>query len=229
MPALRARLRPVCVAVASQDADELFRRAEAALEESAFLELRFDALDDPRSAVVPLRAFCIKHPEAAVLATCRRTEGGGAFCGSVEEQLALLRSFAEAGALLVDVEVETLEAARPEALAALRGGLAQAGASLLVSAHDFAATGDPEETLRRLRVAGAPAQPAIYKVVTTATSLADNLRMLRFVGAAALHTPIVGICMGMQGLPSRALALRSGALFTFASAAAGQPTAPGQV
>ncbi len=207
----------------------LFQNAAAALAESRFVELRMDALASPADGLAPLGRFRTAHPGATVLATCRRTLGGGGFCGSVEEQLQLLARFAQAGAALVDVELETLAASSPAQLARLRGDLETAGAALLVSAHDFTGTGDLEATLASLRTLGAPARPAVYKVVSTAQALADNLRMLRFLEAASGDVPVVGLCMGQAGLPSRVLGLRAGALFTFAASAGGGVTAPGQV
>ncbi len=156
-------------------------------------------------------------------------EGGGDFAGSVIEQLELLEEFARAGALLVDVELETLASTTVERLGTLGKELSQAGSFLLASAHDFAGTGDLDATLRQLRAAGAPACPAVYKVVSTAQTLTDNLSMLRFLEAGADEFPLVGICMGIAGLPSRVLALRAGALFTFASSESSAPTASGQV
>ncbi len=215
--------------MAAPAVDDLFLAAREAFAESPFVELRLDALPEPAGAVEQLRKFCHANPSGAVLATCRTVAGGGAFAGSVAEQLQILESMAAAGATLVDVELETLEAAGPERLASLAGSLAQAGAALLVSAHDFKQTGDLESTLGRMRRLGAPARPAIYKVVSTAQGLEDNLSMLAFLEAASRQVPVVGLCMGEAGLASRVLALRSGALFTFASASGSSGTAPGQV
>lgn len=233
-PALRERLDPLCVAVTARDKGELFRLAAGALKRSRFVELRFDALAEPGAAVGALAAFCAEHTEASVLATCRRRGGGGGFAGTVEEQLALLADFARAGAVLVDVELETLEAATEKQLATLREQLATpaerpGGASLVVSSHDFEGTGDLSTTLARLRKRGAPAGAAIFKVVSTAVELFDNDRMLKWMEDASREVPVVGLCMGEAGLPSRVLARRAGALWTFASAEGGQRTAPGQV
>ncbi len=191
------------------------------------MELRFDALHRPDGA--SLRDFCASHPEATILATCRRIAGGGSFAGSVEEQLALLESFARSGAALVDLELESLEAASPDRLRAFGQALARVGSALLVSAHDFAGTGDLPATLARLQALAAPAGPDIYKVVSTAAGLADNLAMLQFLELAAREVPIVGMCMGPAGVPSRVLGLRAGSLWTFAAAGTGEATAPGQV
>jgi len=227
--ALRDRLRPICVAVTAAEPLALFQTARKEFQENSFLEMRFDALPAPGDALPLLRQFCQAYPQAAVLANCRRIAGGGGFRGSVDEQLGLLGQMADGGAVLVDVELETLEAAEPEQLIRLRDQLTGAGAHLLVSAHDFTGTGDLDATLAKLRALGAPACPAIYKIVSTAQGLADNLRMLGFIEAASREVPVVGICMGLPGLPSRVLALRFGALFTFASASEGEATAAGQV
>ena len=207
----------------------MFLQADEALADSLFLELRFDSLKQHEEACCTLQTFCATHPEATVLATCRRVEGGGAFVGSVAEQLALLVRFASCGARIVDVELETLEVTPPAELAAFHAALQPFGAHVLVSAHDFRRTGDLELTLKRLRSLGMPCHPAIYKVVSTAERLRDNLRLLEFIGAASHEVPIVGICMGEAGFVSRVLAIGAGGLFTFASATGGQPTAAGQV
>jgi 3-dehydroquinate dehydratase/shikimate dehydrogenase len=93
----------------------------------------------------------------------------------------------------------------------------------------LAATGDLEGTLERLRALGTPVRPIVYKVVSTATCLADNLRMLQFLEQSAREVPVVGMCMGAAGVPSRVLALRAGAVFTFAAADGADGTAPGQL
>lgn len=240
--ALATRLAPVCVAVSGGDVKTLFTRAAAALVESRFVELRLDALTRQEAiaeALEPLQRFCEEHTGATVLATCRRVAGGGGFTGSVTEQLAILLQCAQAGALLVDVELETLEALaeKPDgetALARFGTELQGAGAFLLVSAHDFAAASDPAQTLARLRQLSAAARPSIFKVVTTAQRLADNLGMLDWLERASAASdpeaiPVVGICMGEAGVPSRILALSRGAAFTFASASGGSATAAGQI
>ena len=230
---LRARSGGLCVAVAGDSTESLFTKLRQAAADNRFLEVRLDALPEPGAAVAGLQAFYVDNPEVLVLATCRRREGGGGFYGSVEQQLALLEQYADAGALLVDVELETLEAAEPGQLHRFQESLDRCNTRILVSAHNFAATDDLHGTLETLRSVGAPLQPLLYKVVTTATCLADNLRMLHFLEQSSREVPIVGMCMGAAGVPSRVLALRAGAVFTFAAADGAdgtvQGTAPGQL
>jgi len=68
-----------------------------------------------------------------------------------------------------------------------------------------------------------------YKVVSTATTLADNVAMIKFLAREGDRHSVVGMCMGEQGTISRVLGVRAGSVFTFASAVAGQETAPGQI
>jgi 3-dehydroquinate dehydratase/shikimate dehydrogenase len=227
--ALAVRLAPVCVAVTATQVAELFAKADEALRTSRFIELRLDALQHPEEALEPLRDFCARHAGAAVLATCRRVAGGGGFTGSTKEQMVLLVRFAQAGALLVDLELESLEAVAEETLEQMGTSLRDAGTFLLVSAHDFARAGDPARTLARLQSVGAAARPSLYKVVGTAQCLTDNLRMLDWLEHASTNVPVVGLLMGEAGVPSRVLALSRGGAFTFASAIAGEATASGQM
>src|ERR1700684_4642513 len=67
-----------------------------------------------------------------------------------------------------------------------------------------------------------------YKVVGTATTLADNVAMIQFLGREADNHSLVGLCMGEQGIISRVLGVRAGSVFTFAAVGPGEETAPGQ-
>ena len=53
--------------------------------------------------------------------------------------------------------------------------------------------------------------------------------MIRFLERARDKANVIGICMGDQGTISRILGPRSGSVFTFASVATGEETAPGQI
>jgi 3-dehydroquinate dehydratase/shikimate dehydrogenase len=68
-----------------------------------------------------------------------------------------------------------------------------------------------------------------YKLVTTATTLSDNVQMMKFLEKHGDNHSIVGLCMGEQGIVSRVLGVRAGSAFTFAAASAGEETGPGQV
>ncbi len=90
----------------------------------------------------------------------------------------------------------------------------------ICSWHDF------EKTPEQLdRVFERPAE--IYKVTTMAHSTLDALRMLLFVKEAS--RPVVGLCMGEEGMITRILAPLFGSPFTYAPLNEAQRTAPGQL
>jgi 3-dehydroquinate dehydratase/shikimate dehydrogenase len=207
----------------------MLEKAAAAAKETPFLEFRLDYLDKPAAAVAKFRQFLAQHTEVTAIATCRREENGGKFTGTLNAQLEILLAAAtpaapgdtQAAFELIDLEVESAEALKPAQLAKLR----ETGAAFLCSWHDFHSTPDLDAVYARIL----PFAPDIVKIVPTATSLADNLTLMRFIERVSDTTNIVGICMGEAGSLSRVLGLRAGATFTFAAASAGEETGPGQI
>jgi 3-dehydroquinate dehydratase/shikimate dehydrogenase len=160
------------------------------------------------------------HHGIVVVATCRRSVSGGRFRGSIASQLDILSKAAAAGCQLIDVELQTAAKCKPEQVQKLRGR-----AALILSFHDFHGTKKLEETLEKML-----AFPAdFYKIVSTATTLSDNVTMIKFLAREGDRHSLVGMCMGEQGIISRVLALRAGSVFTFGASSATEATAPGQI
>jgi 3-dehydroquinate dehydratase / shikimate dehydrogenase len=217
---LPLRLPRVCVAVIGSDPAEMTDKAESLARDNPFLEFRLDYLSKPALALPRIKRFMESHPGTVVIATCRRVASGGKFRGSIASQLDILAKAAAAGCQLVDVELQTASKCKPEQLKKLR-----ARGALILSYHDFRATKKLDETLQKML-----AYPAdFYKIVSTATTLADNVTMIKFLAREGDKHSLVGMCMGEQGFISRVLGVRAGSVFTFASAIAGEETAPGQV
>ncbi|HEY1270460.1 MAG TPA: shikimate dehydrogenase [Terriglobales bacterium] len=214
------RLPKVCVAVIGRDAGEMVEKAESFVRDNPFVEFRLDYLSHPALALPKIKKFTGFHPHVVAIATCRRAASGGKFRGSIASQLQILSRAADSGCQLVDVELQTAQRARPEHIQRLR-----TRGALILSYHDFRGTKKLEETLQKM-----VAFPAdIYKLVTTATTLADNVAMMKFLEKNGDKHSIVGLCMGEQGIISRVLGVRAGSVFTFAAANPGEETAPGQV
>lgn len=216
---LRLRIPRICVSITATDSAELVDKAEMVLRENALIELRLDHLKSPASALPRLRRLAEIRPDAILIATCRRTTAGGKFHGTVEAELEILRKAAEVGCLAVDVEIESAEAMSTAAWEELR-----ASAAIVLSHHDFKSTARLEETFARMRAFNAD----FYKLIGTATSLYDNVVMTRFLEQYSSEYPMIGACMGEQGMLSRMLGIRAGGAFTFGSAGHGKETAPGQ-
>src|ERR1700737_4868252 len=99
----------ICAVVAESSAPEMAAQLRRALRETPTVELRLDWLKnntERRRFLTWLRRN--RPPDAVLLATCRRREGGGLFTGSVQDELHWLALAREAGCLWCDLEVESL-------------------------------------------------------------------------------------------------------------------------
>ena len=216
---LRLRIPRICVSITGSEAAELLDKAESVLRENTLIELRLDYLKVPLTAIPKIRRLMELRPDAIVIVTCRRSAAGGHFKGSLEAELDVLRRATDAGCPAIDVSIETAEALSAGDWEELRSR-----AAIVLSSHDFKTTSKLEETFERMRAFAAD----FYKVVSTATCLHDNVLMTRFLERHSSEFPMVGMCMGEQGMLSRILGMRAGVAFTFGSAEAGKETAPGQ-
>ena len=218
---LRTRIGRVCVALSAPSPSALLEKAIEAVRENSFVEFRLDSLEKPHLFLPKLKSFLADRPLVTAIATCRRKANGGGFTGTVAEEIEIIRGAIAAGAQIADVSIETAEAVKAPGLQPLR----EANAAILLSWHDFKETGDLEAVYRRM----AKFTPEFYKIVPTAKSLADSLRLFDLLTAHADDTNLVALAMGSHGVVTRLLGPRFGSLFTFAAATAGEETAPGQV
>ena len=155
----------------------------------------------------------LKDRPCPVIVTCRRASEGGRWEQSEEARLLLLRTAIVEGADYVDLE-DDIAAKVP------RYGKTKR----IVSHHDFGKT-PADLTLLHKRLATLDAD--VVKIATMANHPTDSLRMLELVHASKV--PTVGICMGDIGAPTRILAGRAGAPFTFATFQDDRVMAPGQI
>ena len=214
------RLPKVCLALSGDAIDDMLASAESMARDNPFLEFRLDYLKQPLAALPKIHRFLETHQYVTAIGTCRRAENGGRFKGSLASQLEVLTKAHAAGCQIVDLEIQSALKAKREAIARLRSR-----AGLIVSFHDFRATRNLDETLgKMLKV---PAD--FYKVVSTATTLSDNVTMMTFLQTQSDKHALIGLCMGEQGIISRVLSVRAGSVFTFGAVSADLKTAPGQI
>jgi 3-dehydroquinate dehydratase/shikimate dehydrogenase len=172
------------------------------------VELRLDWL----SHLPDLGRLLADRP-TPVAVTCRRARDKGLWRWSEEQRLLVLRSAIVAGAEYVDLEED------------IAGSIPRFGPTKrIVSFHDFDQTPDNlEEIHSRMLKHDAD----VVKIVTMANSPQDNVRVLQL--AAGAKVPTIAFCMGEFGLPSRILAGRYGAPFTYATFSSDRAMAPGQL
>ncbi|HST77448.1 MAG TPA: shikimate dehydrogenase [Verrucomicrobiae bacterium] len=217
---LPARLPRVCVAIAAANPVDLVQKADVVVRENPFVEFRLDYLSKPAQGLPKLKTFIEYHPEALIVATCRRVATGGKFRGSIASQVDVLVKAAHQGCHLVDIELETAVHLKASDFNRLRQS-----ANLILSFHDFKGTKKLEETFARMREYPGD----FFKIVTTANSLYDNVVLMKFLEKYSHQHSLVGFCMGEQGVISRLLCVRAGSQFTFASASPGEETGAGQI
>lgn len=147
------------------------------------------------------------------IATVRRQRDGGKWIGGEDMRLLLLRTAIAQGVDYVDLE-EDVASSVP------RFGKTKR----IVSLHDFSKTPDDLEAVHA-RLAAMDAD--IVKIATMANNPHDNVRMLQLVQRSLV--PTVGICMGDMGTPSRVLAGKFGAPFTYSTFHPERALAPGLI
>lgn len=214
------RLPRVCLALTGNKVEDMLQTAESMARENSFVEFRLDYLKQPAAALQKIARFLETHQYVTAVATCRRAIGGGKFKGSPASELGILVKAAEAGCQLVDLELQSAIKLKPDALARLRSRV-----GLILSYHDFKGTHDLDRTLEKMLKVPAD----FYKVVSTATTLQDNVPMMKFLQSKSDKHALVGLCMGEQGVISRVLGVRAGSAFTFSAVSDYQKTAPGQI
>jgi 3-dehydroquinate dehydratase/shikimate dehydrogenase len=214
------RLPKVCLAVSADTVDEMLEIAEGMARDNPFVEFRLDYLKQPLAAIPKIRRFLETHQYVTAIATCRRADNGGKFKGSLASELDVLNKAHAAGCQIIDLELESALKTKPEVLARLRKS-----AGVIISFHDFRATRNLEPTIEKMLKMPAD----FYKIVTTATTLSDNVTMMKFLQTQSDKHALIGVCMGEQGIISRVLSVRAGSVFTFGAVNADLKTAPGQV
>ncbi len=199
----------ICVSIARGRHRHVIAEHRHLVQQGAKLvELRLDYINGE----VNLRRVITERP-CPVVITCRREVDGGKYLGTEEGRQRLLRTAIAEGVEYVDLE-EDVAASIP------RFGKTKR----IVSLHDFRKTPDNlDEIHARLSALDAD----IVKIATMANQPHDNLRMLNLIRDSKV--PTVAICMGDIGTPSRLLAGRFGAPFTFATFHHERTLAPGQL
>jgi len=216
MKAERGRL---CVSVAAPDAEGIVAAVMPIADLVDVVEIRLDLMADPR--IEP----CLSRMPCPVLVTNRPHWEGGRFMGREEERIAQLCQAMQAGARYADIELRTSPELRYKVLTTAQ----HHGVEILFSSHDFQST-PPLPRLREILAEMIAAGADIGKIVTTATTPADALRIMALQEtAAAASFPLCAFAMGEAGKISRLATLFLGGFMTYAAINQQQATAPGQI
>ncbi len=199
--------------------------AARAVEEGAdALELRVDLLKPTDQNLARIIEFLTTLP-LPVIVTNRRREEGGAFSGTEQERLAILRSIIDAVDVhAMDVEFFSAPVERRRLIAHAR----ERRVPVICSFHDFAGMRSRYELLR-IVICMHERGGSIAKIAVTPTSLDDTLMLLKFtheLTREGKHIAMIG--MGSFGRHLRVLAPFYGSLLTYGYLEGEQALAPGQ-
>lgn len=216
----------ICVPITALSTDSALAAAYQAQAAGAdLIEFRIDTWADPATGPSAKRkadvATLVQQSPLPVIITCRIAAEGGGHTGSNLDRMPLYEAAADAGAAYVDIELAAYLA--DGAFRTLVDTL-PITTKLILSTHDFETR--PSDLTRRVTDMLAIDRCDVIKAAWTARSLRDNLEAFELIVESA--KPAVMLCMGEMGLPSRALAKKAGAAFTFAKLDDDKGTAPGQ-
>lgn len=172
------------------------------------VELRLDYI----VRAVNLKRLLAEKPTPVII-TCRREQDGGFWKHSEQDRIMLIRTAIAEGVDYIDLEMD-IAASIP------RFGKTKR----IVSYHNFKET---PQNLHEIHEECVKLKADIVKIATMANDPRDNLRALSLISDS--ETPTVAFCMGDMGVPSRVLAGKFGAPFTYAAFHADRAVAPGQL
>lgn len=199
----------ICVSIGRTRHKHVIAEHAHLVEQGAELvELRLDYI----GRAVNVKRLLSDRP-CPVIITCRRQSDGGRWSGTEEARQTLLRTAIAEGVEYVDLESDIADLIP-------RFGKTKR----IISHHDF--SGTPHD-LANMHARMAALDADIVKLATMANSPLDNLRMMKLLKESTI--PTVGLCMGEIGTPTRILAGRFGAPFTYATFHQERALAPGQL
>lgn len=201
--------------------------AQAAERGADLVEFRLDGFTSDLPAITQL----IEKSPLPSIVTVRPTFEGGHYTGSDVERIPVFQA-ACAGTrkpAYIDVELVAWQKS-PELRQAVQQLVSHPGqvnptdTGLLLSNHDF--TTRPVDLYQRIEAMLAAPACRVMKIVWRARSLRDNIEAFDIISQR--HRPTIALCMGEEGLASRVLAKKFGALVTYVAVEEGAGTAPGQ-
>ena len=207
----------ICLPIIETTPERAVQAMARAKALSDLVELRVDYMKDPRLEIL------FQRRERPCIVTNRRKEEGGRYKGDEKSRRGILREAVLLGFEFVDLELASGRSAIDEVMGK------QPQTRLILSHHDFRKTPSLKELqglCRRMMRYGAD----IIKIVTSANSWEDNLKVLSLIPyALEKKQKIVALCMGDKGKMSRVFAPLMGAAWTYAPLTSDRASAPGQL
>lgn len=218
----------LAVSIMVRNLEQALAGAACAAERGAELvEFRIDRFTQQPQLLAQL----VERSSLPCIVTCRPTWEGGEFDGSEATRIAMFEHAASGSRHPAYIDIELVAYRRSpdlrqriDCLVDHPGNTHPTTTGLILSSHDF--DGRPVDLYQRLEAMISAPACRVMKVAWQARSLRDNIEVFETI--LNRHKPTIALCMGEQGLPSRVLAKKFGALLTFATLESGSATAQGQ-
>lgn len=203
-------MKPKICAVISKSNSRLIEKAENIVD---LFEVRIDLLGEQWQTTA-------KRLNKPWIATNRSIAQHGRWKGTESQRLDELIKAVRSGAWLIDIE---LESKAFQHLSENVGGKSR----YLISYHNWEGT-PPLSELKKIADRMIDLNAFACKIVTTATTLEDNMVVLELIRNYP-KTRMIAFAMGSLGILSRVMSPLAGAYFTYASLDNDSATAPGQM
>jgi 3-dehydroquinate dehydratase/shikimate dehydrogenase len=205
----------IIVSITGPRMQDAVRQLRSSARHADLIELRLDLISRPD---IPLLLASTRKP---AVATCRPDWEGGRFSGSERRRLEMLDAAAASGAAYVDLELAVAREAIPR-FRSVAGGPEIICSHHLYSPRRFSV----QKAYRQLSATGAE----VLKLAYMAEDACDIRTAVEFLSLARRgRKRAMGLAMGLHGEPSRVLYKKLGGWATYASAADGEESAPGQI
>jgi 3-dehydroquinate dehydratase / shikimate dehydrogenase len=197
----------ICISIAQESRRMALADMLNAAPQCDLLEVQLD-----RFAKAPDIGELLAHKPKPIILSCRRRQDGGAWDGSEDERLALLRQCIVSKGDYVEIELDVADQIRPFP-----------PAKRVISYTNF---GETPPDIADIYAEAQTKHPDVIKLVTLARTPEEAWPLLQILSKPALPTVVVGL--GKPGIMLSVLGKKIGSPWTYAALEKGMETYPGQ-
>ncbi|HEV3118884.1 MAG TPA: type I 3-dehydroquinate dehydratase [Gemmataceae bacterium] len=197
----------ICISIAQESRRLALADMLNASRQCDLLEIRLDRFEK-----APDVAELLAHKSKPIIFSCRREQDGGAWGGSEEERLALLRQCIVDKADYVEIELDVADQIRPFP-----------PTKRVISYSNWRET---PTNIAEIYAEAQTKKPDVVKLMTLARSPEEAWPLLQILAKPALPTVVVGL--GKPGVMLSVFGKKIGAPWTYAALEKGMEAYPGQ-
>ena len=194
-----------CTVIIESNPKNIKKKLEAVLKESKYAEIRLDCIQ-PKN--IPITINIIKKNIHRCIFTLRDNKEGGKFSGNDDQKIKILKNILRYKPFLLDIEYEFIIRNKN-----FLTDIKSSNVNILISWHDFNKT--PKKQVLNTKLNNMKKISHNIKIVTTANSLQDNIKILSLYEKCD-NINLITFAMNEYGKISRLLCMYFGP-FTYIS------------